>query len=81
MADATGKSSAMQNIEARGESLAQLQKEEDYKSSNNQEDVSFEVEANISDDDSDEVSLMVVDEEELANAMQEAGISIRVSSA
>lgn len=33
-----------------------------------------------SSDSSDEVSLLVVDEEELANAMREAGISIKVRS-
>lgn len=45
------------------------------------EDVPFDLEADISDDESDEVSLLVVDEEELASAMQEAGISIQVRSA
>lgn len=46
--------------------------------SSSKEEASFELEGDISDDESDEVSLMVVDEKELANAMQEAGISIKV---
>lgn len=45
------------------------------------EDAPFDLEADISDDESDEVSLLVVDDEELASAMQEAGISIQVRSA
>lgn len=45
------------------------------------EDAPFDLEADISDDESDEVSLLVVDEGEIASAMQEAGISIQVSSA
>lgn len=47
-------------------------------SSSPREDAPFDLEADISDDESDEVSLLVVDEEELASAMQEAGISIQV---
>lgn len=53
----------------------------DNNSSSPREDAPFDLEADISDDESDEVSLLVVDEEELASAIQEAGISIQVRSA
>lgn len=43
----------------------------------NEDDESFELDSNIS-DDSDEVPLMVVDEAELAVSMREAGVSIKV---
>lgn len=48
-------------------------------SNNNSEDANFELSSNLSDHDSDEVSLLVVDDQELTNVMQEAGISIEVS--
>lgn len=48
-------------------------------SNSNSEDANFELSSNISDHDSDEVSLLVVDDQELKNVMQEAGISIEVS--
>lgn len=48
-------------------------------SNSSSEDANFDQSSNLSDHDSDEVSLMVVDEEELASVMQEAGISIQVS--
>lgn len=48
-------------------------------SNSNSEDANFELSSNISDDDSDEVSLLVVDDQELTNIMQEAGISVEVS--
>lgn len=52
------------------------------KKSGSLEEATFDLAADMSDDGSDdEVSLLVVDEEELASAMQEAGISIQVSTA